>query len=393
MASPVDTSVKFFHSSMSNAPVLNGVAGSLISLLDACLKDGFDLKTATSLVVAGGVATLTFTGTHASVVDSVLLVSGSSISALNGEQKVTARTPTTVSFATAAADGTATGTITFRMAPAGWLKPFSGTNLAVYKSADVTSTGCHLRVNDTGTTTARVVGYETMSDVDTGIGVFPSASQMSGGGYWLKSTTANATANGWLLLADSRAFYFICQPAIGNSAAMMSSVTRMFGDVLALRPGGDPFACALNYAATNSTSNETGACDGVSSAQHAMPRNHTGLGSSTLYTPLAYANVSYTSGADPSLGAFPSPIDGGLRMTRRYLATASAQPPRAEFPALMHVSHTLLFDTFKFLDQIVGSGQLAGRRLIAAAPASAALTTSSSSNTGISFFDITGPWR
>ena len=59
MASPVDTSVKFFNENLPDAPVLNGVAGSLIGLLTACMVTGFGLRTAVSLVVSGGVATLT----------------------------------------------------------------------------------------------------------------------------------------------------------------------------------------------------------------------------------------------------------------------------------------------------------------------------------------------
>ena len=59
MASPVDTSAKFFNENLPDAPVLNGVAGSLIGLLTACLVTGFGLRTAVSLVVSGGVATLT----------------------------------------------------------------------------------------------------------------------------------------------------------------------------------------------------------------------------------------------------------------------------------------------------------------------------------------------
>ena len=90
MTSVVDTSVKHFHSAMVGAPILNGQAGSMIALLNACLKDGFDIKVATSLTVDSGVATLAFTGSHSATVESVVLVAGSSVADLNGEQKITA---------------------------------------------------------------------------------------------------------------------------------------------------------------------------------------------------------------------------------------------------------------------------------------------------------------
>ena len=79
MISLVDTSVKFIHSSQVGSPTLNGTAGSLLSVLDALLVTGWGLQTATSLVVAGGVATISFGSTFPAIVDSVILVDGSSI--------------------------------------------------------------------------------------------------------------------------------------------------------------------------------------------------------------------------------------------------------------------------------------------------------------------------
>ena len=104
MTSLVDTSVKFFSSTQAGAPVLNGTAGALKALLDACLVDGFGLKSVVSLVVASGVATITVTGGHGFLPDGVMLVAGAATAALNGEQKVTAIGTNTASFATAVAD-------------------------------------------------------------------------------------------------------------------------------------------------------------------------------------------------------------------------------------------------------------------------------------------------
>ena len=49
-----DTTVKHFDSTMTGAPTLANVAGNLLAVLDACLVDGFGLKTVDSLVVASG---------------------------------------------------------------------------------------------------------------------------------------------------------------------------------------------------------------------------------------------------------------------------------------------------------------------------------------------------
>lgn len=395
MASPVDTSVKFFSSTMVNAPVLNGTAGALIALLDACLKDGFDTKSATSLVVVGGVATLVYSGTHSAEVDSVVTVSGSSISTLNGEQKITAKSANSVSFATAAVDGSASGSISFKMAPSTWTKPFSGTNLAVYKSADPLATTAYLRVDDSGTTFARVLGYETMSDVSTGTGPFPTTAQMSGGGYWSKSTLANSTGNPWFLITDGRCFYLHVQPAAGATPGLNQGFTRFFGDPIALRPSGDAFSAVLSYSNTATILSEwDGAPDGPPVLQIASPRSYTGVGSSVLQASLPYVGTGVTSGIDPYLGAYPSPVDGAIRLAKRFLTFATTGgAPRSDFPGMYHVPHSGVSESIKFGDTIVGTGQVADRRLRAVRPAATTITTPTVSNSGTTFFDVTGPWR
>jgi hypothetical protein len=132
----MSTKTKFFTSAASGAPVLTGQAGSLLGLLDACLVTGYGLLTATSVVVAGGVATATFATPHSALADMVILVAGATPSGLNGEQRVIAHSGNTLTFPTAVADGTATGVITVRVAPLGWTNPFTGTNKTAYKMVD-----------------------------------------------------------------------------------------------------------------------------------------------------------------------------------------------------------------------------------------------------------------
>ena len=397
MTSVVDTSVKHFRSDAVGAPVLSGTAGSLIAVLSACLVDGFDVKTATSLVVASGVATLSFAGTHSATVDSVVLVSGvtGGLTALNGEQKVTAIAAGVVRFATAAADGTATGTVSFKMAPATWLKPYTGTNLAVFKSADPMGTGMSLRVDDTGTTMCRVVGYESMSDVNTGVGPFPVSAQMSGGGYWAKSSLATSAPVVWSIIADSRKVILHVAPYTATSSANIGGITRCFGDETAYRPGGDPYACALSYS-VNATlgSQSDGAPDAAFALQHAMPRNYTALGSAVLHGAMTFTGTNSLSGTDAALGPFPSVVDGGLRLSKKWLgAAASGVPPRCEMAGLYHVPMTAAFDTFKTRDVVPGTGALAGRKLFVLNPSTAYTGSPVAATTGVSLADITGPWR
>ena len=177
-----DTTVKLFRSTDAGAPTIGAAAGSLIAALDACLVTGYGAVTVNTLSVVSGVATTIVSAGHgltmAGSTGPVMRIAGATPSGLNGDWRVTVVNSTTFTFATTAADGTASGTITAQRAPAGWEKAFSGTNLAAYRSTDLAATGCYLRVNDPagsgGTYKAYATGYATMSDIDTGTDSFIS---------------------------------------------------------------------------------------------------------------------------------------------------------------------------------------------------------------------------
>lgn len=149
---PLQTDVKFFTSDMPGAPTLNKAAGAIIPVLDACLVNGFDTKTLDSLVVSSNVATATIAAGHSYRKYAVIEISGATPSGLNGQHRITSTTGTTFTFETTGiADQTATGTITAKMAPAGWSKPFTGTNEAVYAPNKVGASSAFFRVIDTST--------------------------------------------------------------------------------------------------------------------------------------------------------------------------------------------------------------------------------------------------
>lgn len=121
-----------------SAPVCNGVSGSLLTLLDACLVNGYGAKVA-----------------------------------------------------------------------AGWTIEFTDTYKRVYRPA--TGNRLYFRFEDGPPGTARETrfrGYETMSDVDTGTGPFPTVAQLTDGAYVRKSATVDAVARDWCLIADDRTCYF-----------------------------------------------------------------------------------------------------------------------------------------------------------------------------------------
>jgi hypothetical protein len=320
---------------------------------------------------------------------------------LNGEQKVTEVGTGYVKFATAASNGTASGTITFKMAPMGWTKAFVGTNLAAYKSANVESTGMYLRVDDTGTTTARVVGYESMSGISTGTGPFPTATQMSGGGYWNKSVAATSSRVIYTVTGDSRAFFFHASiyTATASSDNRTNGSLHGFGDMVALRASGDAYACVLSYRPSVDLTNNSqmGSFDHGANAVMAMPRNYSGLGSAILTASYAYVGSSASSsGMDSTLGVFPSVVDGSLRLSRRFLSndSSSDKTPRVDVPGIYTVPQSNIAGTFSHWNTAPGTGQVAGRNLIAVTTSPASFSTApAAGSTGITFIDITGPWR
>lgn len=393
MASTVDTSVKHFFREMTGAPTLNGQAGSAIALLDACLVTGFHLTTATALTVSGGVATLTFSDVHSASLHSVIVVDGvtGALAGLNGEQKVTHVATGELRFATALADGTAAGTITFKMAPAGWLKVFSGTNKAVYQSADPTSTKMYLRVDDTGTTFCRLRGYETMSDVDTGAGPFPTNEQISGGGYMNKSRSASADPVNWVVIADACGMYINVVGSSVYDANVKSGQTRYIGDMQALRPGGDPYAFVLGSPGSGDYAQTEGMCDASPNSGHYLPRAYHGLGSCVKENCRADFGTGL-SGQDNSAGDFPSVIDGGLILSPRFVCGNSTAPPRAYFPGLRTVPQRYVGNAISPGYLQSGGTALPGRTLWALGCGSSTYAYPSVS-LGISFIDITGPWE
>lgn len=393
------TTVKHFHSAMVGAPVLSGTAGTLIAVLDACLVTGFGLKSADSLTVAGGVATVSFSTGHSFEPDTIALIEGATPAGLNGEKRVLTTSTNTITFAAAGiADGTATGTISAKLAPAGWAKEFSGTNLAAYRAISPESTCMFLRVDDTGTTNARVVGYESMTDVNTGVAPFPTSTQISGGGWWPKATVANATARAWTVVADDKSIILHVHTATISPGA--SGALWEFGDFASLKSG-DAYACRLqchSADAANSSSLITSSdyCNSESTAAKAtayVPRSFTGLGGSSAVVP-AVAGLFPSSaisgtlvgGATSVTASYPNGPDNGLILQKKILVEHAVC--LRGYGLGLFVTPQNCHSAFSWRDKIDGQGELAGRKLLAIKCGGPASTTSA----GVVFVDITGPW-
>lgn len=306
------TSVKYFDSSMAGAPAMSGTVGALISVLDACLVNGFGSVTLNSLVVAGNVATGTVSGGHGfamigGAVGPVIRIAGATPSALNGDWRL-ASVPgaTTFTFATTGiGDQTATGTITAARPPLGFAKAFSGTNKAAYRAIAETGSRLYLRVADDGTgsaTYARVRGYETMSDVDTGTGPFPTDAQYSGGLYWGKSSAASATARAWRVIGDHEGFVLAVLQDGSNGW-----IAGYCGDI-ASEKAADAYRMLLLGSQTVTVSSMAYLAFINNNLGNYMARSHTQIGSSVAVIKDTHRLCQAGMGAATAGSNYPSPV-------------------------------------------------------------------------------------
>ena len=373
------TTVKFFTSAMNSAPTLPYTAGSLIAILDACLVNGFGSVTASSAVISNGVCTLTFGSTHSFLQSTVALVSGitsSGYTSLNAEQKVTSITSTSISFATTLADATLTGTISAKLAPAGWTKAFSGTNLAAYKSSSIAATGFYLRVDDTTTYYAGVRGYESMTDVSTGTNAFPTTSQQSTL-IWQKYSATSGNAQ-WAIYADDQMVYFWVASIYGNAT---QGIVYCFGDFLP-KKSGDAYRCVLAADTTTNMSGETTyqpiATQAPFYGYSYAPRSYAAIGSpvSMTRTWLGGNSISGTSG-----WVFPNGPDNGIYPTQIFLLENSHV--RGQFPGVYaspQATGQSIADQYVFSNVSSLSRDLVYR-------------WTNVGNAGGVYFDLTGPWE
>lgn len=394
----LSTSVKWIRNDMRGAPVINGnTPGCSIAALDALLVTGWGTTTALSVSVSGGIATATVNAGSSFTEHAVVRVEGATPSALNGEARVLTASNTQITFATTAPDGMATGTITLKYAPAGWEKVYVGTNKSVYRSTDVTGARFYLRIDDSNGLFARVRGYETMSDIDTGTGLFPLDAQIATGeGYWHKAGASNATAIPYLLAADAKMLLQAMCSGVALSGSYIATAVYGFGDGVALNPAGDTFATMLSacgsyvYGEMGRGALSGAELDSSNSGGAFFARGWQGLGGAVHARPVPESgSLGVLSGNDGTMGVGPGRVDGAIRMARMMLKEQATNDLRCTVPGCYFIPQVVSGSSFPLPFALVdGAGALAGRKM-AAIPVGTGPTVRS----GTSFLDVTGPWR
>ena len=360
--------VKTLSSLITSSLPVNGVAQSLRSVLRAGLVTGFGTMAVSSLTVAGGVATASFAAVHPYRVDLVVRVVGAGLAAANGEQRITAVTTNSASFALPGApDGPISGSgITMEVAPLGWLEPFTNGAVSVFKPSVLEATGMLLRLDDAGTTNARARAFESMTDQDSGVGPCPLDTQVSGGLYWPKSGAASATARPWFLTGDSRGFYYAVSPQGTDRYTLM-----YVGDIDGVKSG-DAWAFTLTGNQGDQVDSVT-APDGCCGWSHRnarggayLSRLHTGVGQSTPAQRIGshHTGISgdtYAGVAGYGWGTYPNGPNNGLMVGKLELF---ANGVRGTFPGLWHPFQDCgnAFSSGVIVD---GTDDLAGHKLMA----------------------------
>lgn len=274
---------------------------------------------------------------------------------------------------------------------AGWTQAFVNTEgtIAAFKQG-LGSNGMYLRVDDTqllasqGYRNARVVGYETMSDINTGLpGPFPRNDDIAGGLYWTTmynssgSWTARDQARQWTLIADEAFFVIQLKTDPSQDVTGANGYYRevyYFGDYISYKPG-DSTNTIIRGLTFNSQSNSSSAIPYSSAA------STVGSASGGLYTArnmagtivganygdhIDYAKSSSSSwGGGTSALSYPNGANGAAYMCPIWIhqpASSNQAILRGQMPGFWNFCHRVTgVDTGDTFD---GQGDLAGRKLM-----------------------------
>ena len=384
--------IKWYQSTQTGAPQITGQLGTLISVLNGCLLNGYNLRTLTAITRTGNVATAKADAGHGFREGDTVRIEGAVEAAYNGDKVIRSVTVNTFDFdVTGDPASPASGVITAKIAPLDWESPFTAANKAVYKSKDVTSAGMFLRVDDSGLPgnpdygagprNAIVQMYETMTDVDTGTGMAQS--------YWRKAQNESTTTRPWVLIGDAKRFY-LC---IGWSESYPGRyVPNFFGDFASFKAG-DAYNTVLGGSYdTNYNWNEPANAQvldyvypvgsGVGNTGLWVPRSYTQLG--------ARVNVQWVAapgGSGAGLGAtglpYPNPSDSGIYVMPLMIQEASGPSLRGRLPGMLCPLHAIAAPEPWIYDGFVLDGSV--RRLLV-------VPGTQNSGSGRLAFDLTGPW-
>lgn len=260
-------------------------------------------------------------------------------------------------------------------AAAGWTKPYTGTDLAAYLQG--AGSGFYLRVNDAGpgaggAKEARIIGYETMSDVNTGTGPFPTAAQMTNGLFVRKSVAADATARDWIVIADDRTLYVFIKSEVAVGVAGFW-LAFGFGDFYSV-VNSDAYNCMIIGRITENSATTTvdkldvlnsgGIITGNVTGNY-VARAYTGTGGSLVVGKVGNYGLSASATQLNGVMAYPNPSDGGMYISKVWIVdvtTAPANSVRGWLRGFWCFLHPIA--SVADADTVSGTGDFAGKTFL-----------------------------
>lgn len=231
----------YIHSGMAGAPQYANADGNIPSILEACLVNGFNIRTATSASASGGILTLNFAADPLFEPLQTVELAFSSVALVNGVNRVVANSNNQVTIAIPGLPDGAVGSsgagITIKQAGAGWSKPFGNSTVSVFRPR--AGLRRYLRCVHSAGSSMAANGYEDMSDINTGSGPFPSNPSTA-----LYNNEYGYQANlPWFVIAANKWLVF----SIGNAPTPnYSAGTLVFADILDTTVPGDNFATVIH---------------------------------------------------------------------------------------------------------------------------------------------------
>jgi hypothetical protein len=429
------TTVKYLNGAMAGCPTVSNNWGDLTNMLDACLVNGFNLRSPVSVTRSGSTVTLTFATSHGYQVHQVVEVSGAAQPAYNGQFHVTWTDTLSMQYTLPAGvepTTPASGTISVKVAPLGFDIAFTGTNKRVYRSPNVQGNRPFIRVEDSlpaGCTTtwakfARVTIAESMSDVDTflpggrapfspGSGI-PNLNEQGNGvsgssgifgwhkwyfstyslqGIGSESSTDPGGLKNWSLVGDDRFFYLVIGPVWYGARELYAA-----GEFPSYKAGDayNTLLFAKDWSFSAATSNSSWATHGGNARMHDFDgrvamRGWQQIGNTQRLAMLSLDTSTsvYQAESGHNTGlSYPNGPDMGTVVHPIYLREESPFSIRGVLPGAYWALQNGAHSHRTIFDNLTG---LPGRRLVYLA--GVGTTASVSANNAGLWFDITGPWR
>lgn len=385
----------WYDSSETGAPSLNNLNASSLEVLRACLKNGFNLRAVTSIVVVSGVATATAaTHGYSAAYGKLLRIEGAPLAGLNGDvQPLSVDTNTFTYACPGVPDGTYSGTITARRAPLDWAEVFTGTNTAIFARTDLAAGSQMLRVSDTGAgnddpMNASVQMIESASGIDSIAGATPTV----GVGFWHKGPNS-ATPKRWILIGTGRGFYFFTPSTYSATPGAHQQAPMWFGDgvpYFAL----DPHFCLLSashtkFEAMGYPTSRLGTVDNLD-----VPATQAGLWVARARNGLGAGRVAAIKGVNQGVQQIGGPGKGQSNINNLVIAGPFWLMDdnvdfelRGEFPGLATgLARHEAYDNALPFALFQGAAGIGDRTYLRVQVSAGASTASSI------FVDLTGPW-